>query len=95
MTSVLKWLRIVGIAEGISFLLLLGVAMPLKYLADQPMAVTIVGWIHGALFIGFLFLAWRTMDEYRKSFLWLITGFAASLLPFGTFLWDKQLKKMT
>lgn len=87
-------LRTVGIAEGISFLLLLGVAMPLKYLADMPMAVTVVGWIHGALFIAFLGLAWRAMDKYDKSFGWLLIGFVASLLPFGTFLWDRELKKI-
>src|SRR5262249_19012058 len=45
--------RIAGLAEGVSFLLLLGVAMPLKYFADYPMAVTVVGTIHGVLFILF------------------------------------------
>lgn len=92
--SLLKSLRITGIAEGISFLVLLGIAMPLKYLADMPMAVKVTGWIHGALFILFLGLAWRVMDKYRQGFLWLGIGFAASLVPFGTFIWDKQLKKL-
>lgn len=92
--SLLKSLRITGIAEGISFLVLLGIAMPLKYLADMPMAVKVTGWIHGALFILFLGLAWQVMDKYRQSFLWLGTGFVASLVPFGTFIWDKQLKKL-
>ena len=44
-------LRLVGILEGISFLVLLGIAMPLKYLAGQPEAVKVVGWAHGALFV--------------------------------------------
>ena len=57
MNKKLKWLRKAGIAEGISFLVLLGIAMPLKYLFDQPMAVTIVGWAHGVLFVVFIFLA--------------------------------------
>lgn len=92
--SLLKSLRIIGIAEGISFLVLLGIAMPLKYLADMPMAVKVTGWVHGALFILFLGLAWRVMDKYRQSFLWLGTGFVASLLPFGTFLWDRKLKEL-
>ncbi len=92
--SLLKSLRITGIAEGISFLVLLGIAMPLKYMADMPMAVKVTGWIHGALFILFLGLAWRVMDKYRQSFLWLGIGFVASLVPFGTFIWDKQLKKL-
>ena len=92
--SLLKSLRIAGIAEGISFLVLLGIAMPLKYLADMPMAVTVVGWAHGALFIAFLALAFRVMDKYNQSLLWLATGFLAALLPFGTFLWDRKLKAL-
>jgi integral membrane protein len=95
MNSVLTWLRMVGIAEGISFLLLLGVAMPLKYLANMPMAVTVVGWAHGVLFVAFLYLVWRTMDTYNKSFFWMMKGFVASLVPFGTFVWDRELKKMS
>ena len=49
--------RIVGIAEGISFLVLLLIAMPLKYLAGFPQAVLIVGWIHGFLFIVYIISA--------------------------------------
>ena len=46
-------LRAVGMVEAVSFLLLLGVAMPLKYFAGMPLAVKIAGWIHGLLFIAF------------------------------------------
>ena len=49
--------RKVAIAEGISFLVLLLIAMPLKYLANIPQPVTYVGWAHGVLFVAFLFLA--------------------------------------
>ena len=49
--SPIPWLRYTALAEGVSYLLLLGVAMPLKYLADMPMAVKIVGWAHGLLFM--------------------------------------------
>ncbi|MGN6531837.1 MAG: DUF3817 domain-containing protein, partial [Ginsengibacter sp.] len=51
----IRQLRWIGIAEGISFLLLLGVAMPLKYLYDFPVAVKVTGWIHGLLFILYSF----------------------------------------
>ena len=44
--------RFVGRLEAISFLTLLGIAMPLKYLGDMPQAVQVVGWIHGVLFVG-------------------------------------------
>ena len=49
----IRRLRMVGQVEAVSFLLLLGVAMPLKYLAGIPLAVKVVGWTHGLLFMGF------------------------------------------
>lgn len=60
----------------------------------MPMAVKVTGWIHGALFVLFIGLALRVMDQYRQSFWWLLKGFIASLLPFGTFFWDRSLKKL-
>lgn len=91
--KMLYWFRRIAIAEGISFLILLGIAMPLKYFAGMPMAVKLVGYVHGFLFIGFVALAWQTKDALNKSFIWFIGAFIASLLPFGTFVLDKQLKK--
>lgn len=93
MNKKLSWLRKTGIAEGISFLLLLGIAMPLKYLLKQPMAVTIVGWAHGILFVGFLFLAWEVKTDRNKSWKWFALAFLASVLPAGTFFFDKKLKE--
>lgn len=83
--------RIVGKIEGISFLLLLGVAMPLKYGMGIDMAVKIVGWAHGLLFIGLallVLLAW--LDKalpFRHAFLMMV----AALLPFGPFVIDRRL----
>ena len=93
MNKKLSWLRKAGIAEGISFLVLLGIAMPLKYLLNQPMAVTIVGWAHGVLFVAFLFLAWEVKTDRNKSFKWFATAFIASIVPTGTFFFDKKLKE--
>ena len=93
MNKKLSWLRKTGIAEGISFLLLLGIAMPLKYLLKQPMAVTIVGWAHGILFVAFLFLAWEVKTDRNKSGKWFALAFLASILPAGTFFFDKKLKE--
>ena len=93
MNNKLSWLRKAGIAEGISFLVLMGIAMPLKYFFQQPIAVTVVGWIHGVLFIVFIFLAWEFKTDRNKSLGWFATAFAAALLPAGTFIFDKQLKK--
>jgi integral membrane protein len=93
MTKKLTWLRRAGIAEGISFLLLLCVAMPVKYFLKQPMAVTIVGWIHGVLFMAFLFLAWEVKTDRNKTAKWFGIAFLASILPAGTFFFDKKLKQ--
>ena len=89
----LLWLRRTGIAEGISFLVLLGIAMPVKYLLKEPMVVTVVGWIHGVLFIAFLFLAWEYKTDRNKSFKWFALAFIASIVPTGTFFFDKKLKE--
>jgi len=93
MNKKLNWLRKAGIAEGISFLVLLGIAMPVKYILKQPMAVTVVGWIHGVLFIAFLFLAWEYKTDHNKSMKWFATAFLASILPTGTFFFDRKLKE--
>ncbi len=91
--KIVHWFRRIAIAEGISFLVLLGIAMPLKYFADSPMAVKITGYVHGFLFIAFVILAWETRSILNKSMAWFAGAFIASLLPFGTFVLDRQLKK--
>lgn len=93
MNKKLSWLRRAGIAEGISFLVLLCIAMPVKYFLKEPMAVTVVGWIHGVLFMAFLFLAWEVKTDRDKSAKWFGTAFLASILPAGTFFFDKKLKE--
>lgn len=86
-------MRRVGLLEGCSLLVLLFIAMPLKYIWQQPMAVTVVGWIHGALFVLFMFLALRVYAERDWPFKKLILAFVAAFLPFGTFVFDKKLKE--
>ncbi|MEL7089145.1 MAG: DUF3817 domain-containing protein [Planctomycetota bacterium] len=85
-------LRIIGIIEGVSFLLLLGVAMPLKYAAGMPEAVSVVGMAHGLLFIALWLAAawaWARGLPGRLAFLAMF----ASVLPFGPFLIDGKLKR--
>jgi integral membrane protein len=93
MRNSLARLRIIGDLEGISYLLLLGVAMPLKYKADMPQAVTWVGSLHGALFVAFC-AALLQVHIARK---WLLTrtllAFLSSLIPFGTFLLSRELRR--
>lgn len=85
--------RLTGLAEGVSFLVLLCIAMPLKYFANIPEAVKICGWIHGVLFVGFAVLAFLVMGKYNRSFGWLGKAILAALIPLGTFIFDRQLKK--
>ncbi len=85
--------RMIGIAEGISFLVLLLVAMPMKYFMEIPEAVKITGWIHGALFIAFIYFAIEVMGSLKKKITWFIKAFAAALIPCGTFIFDRQLKR--
>jgi integral membrane protein len=85
--------RYTGFAEGVSYLLLLGVAMPLKYLADVPEPVTVVGWVHGLLFMVYVgFAAWL---RYRRmlSTRWMLGCFVAALLPFGPFVIDARMPR--
>ena len=89
------WFRTIAIAEGISFLVLLFIAMPLKYFAGFPLAVTIVGFVHGILFIAFMIMAWEVKGGLHKNFKWYLLCFIAAILPFGTFVLDKSLKKET
>ena len=92
-TNSLKLLRKVGLLEGISLLVLLFIAMPLKYIWQEPGAVKIVGWIHGALFVLFMLLVMRVYDQHGWPFKKVILAFIAAFLPFGTFVFDKQLKE--
>ena len=89
----IEWFRKTAIAEGLSFLILLLVAMPLKYFAGLPQAVTFFGWVHGILFVAFLALSLETMRILNKSFLWFIKAFVSFFLPFGTFVLVRQMKK--
>lgn len=79
--------------EGYSYLALLGLAMPLKYLGGMPQAVTIVGSLHGFLFVAMGILALEVRGEAKHAWLWVLTAFVASIIPFGTFYWDKKWKK--
>lgn len=89
---VLRNLRIVGVVEGISFLVLLFIAMPLKYLAGMPTMVKYVGWAHGVLFVGFVLLLAIAQYTFRWSFIRLVLSFISSLIPFGTFILDRKLR---
>lgn len=92
-SKTVQYFKYIAIAEGVSFLVLLLIAMPLKYMAGMPLMVKYVGWAHGALFvlyIAMVFVVWRKLS-------WSIfqAGLAvlASVLPAGPFFVDKYLLK--
>lgn len=80
-----RLLRIVAILEGISFLVLLLVAMPLKYLAEMPAAVRYTGWLHGVLFMAFLFLILIHLNAGLIRFRTAVLAALAAVLPAGPF----------
>ena len=84
--------KIVAYAEGISFLLLLGIAMPLKHMAGIPEPVKYLGWVHGLLFILYMVALIQVFFKERLSILKLGLGAIAAFLPFGPFLFHRNLK---
>ena len=83
-------LRAIGFLEGLSFIILLGVAKPLKYLAGQPEAVRVVGMAHGLLFLLYLAAAVQAALEYKWTWRRTLLIAAASLVPFGPFYVDSK-----
>jgi integral membrane protein len=86
-------LRSLAFWEGVSYLALLFVAMPLKYLAGIPLAVRIAGTVHGALFVALFFSALHVYLTHGRKFRWGVEIAVASLIPFGTFILDGRLKR--
>lgn len=91
MKSPIPFLRTLGHVEAISFLLLLGIAMPLKYVAGMPQAVKVVGWAHGVLFVALGMALLRTMLVAKWSLGRGALVFAAAFVPFGPFLLDRRM----
>ena len=87
----LKQFRWVAFLEGLSFVLLLFVAMPLKYWAGLPLAVRIVGMVHGLLFVLFIGMLFRAAVERDWPMKRWGLALLSSLLPFGTFVFDRSL----
>ncbi len=86
-------LRIIGILEGISFLVLLCIAMPMKYAWGIPEAVKYTGWAHGLLFVLYIPAVPLAKKAMNWNFLWVLIAWGASLIPLGTFMLDRQLVK--
>jgi integral membrane protein len=86
-------LRRVGKLEAVSFLVLLGIAMPLKYIAHWPVGVKVVGSAHGALFVWFVISLWRAWRHAQLTWGQTFGIFVAALVPFGPFFIDRRLSR--
>ncbi|MFC4721888.1 DUF3817 domain-containing protein [Geojedonia litorea] len=93
MFSLLNVFRFVAFLEGLSYILLLGIAVPIKYLANDPQYVKLLGMPHGILFIAYIALAFTLKPEQSWSKSTFYKILVASIIPFGTFYIDKQYLK--
>src|SRR5688572_15454739 len=93
MNQKVKTFATVALIEGISFVLLVTVAMPLKYIFDFPVAVKVVGWAHGVLFLLYIILLMRCWIEYKWSIGRVFMYFVASLLPIVPFIVERKLRQ--
>ena len=87
-----KKFGLINTVEGYSYLVLLFIAMPMKYLLDIPLAVKIAGMAHGVLFVIFLYLGVKAWVATKWSLYQTIIFFIASLIPFGTFFTKSKIK---
>ena len=85
-----KIFRIAALLEGVSYLLLLFVAMPIKYLLEDPQYVKMLGMPHGMFFIGYVVLAFLIRSDYKWNSRQFMVILIASVIPFGTFYVDKK-----
>lgn len=89
LSSLLK----IAFAEGVSFFVLLFIAMPLKYIADMLLPVRIIGMLHGILFIAYAVALLQSSLAFKWPLKKIVIAFLLSFLPFGTFFLDRVLKK--
>ena len=86
----LRFFKIIALLEGISLLLLLFFAVPMKHLMHEPVYVRVIGMIHGLLFLAYVYLAFMVKGERKWNTKQFIIVLLASILPFGTFYMEKK-----
>jgi integral membrane protein len=89
----IKILRVISYLEGISYILLLFIAVPIKYYANDPSLVKLLGMPHGLLFVAFVILSFVNSKKYNWSFIKTIVVLISSIVPFGTFYVDYKYFK--
>ena len=89
----MKLFRIIALLEGLSYILLLFVAVPVKYSLGDPTYVKLLGMPHGILFVAYLGFAFYFKQEHNWSMKTLAIVLLASVMPFGTFYVDNKYLK--
>jgi integral membrane protein len=92
--SELRLLRSVVFVEGVSYLVLVFVAMPLKYFAGIPIAVRLVGGLHGFLFVSFLLALFQAKLEQKWQVREALRLLGASLIPGSLFWLDRRIRTL-
>ena len=87
----LLFLRILGLLEGLSYLALLGICMPMKYMYAMPAPTRYAGMIHGILFLAYCFWVLLVKNEKQWNTRITLLALIASLVPFGTFVADRKI----
>lgn len=86
--------RFMGMLEGSSLVILVFIAMPLKYWFDMPQAVTIIGTLHGYIFLAYIVAVVYAMISIRWPFRFTIGAVLSAFIPFGNFVLDSRLKNL-
>lgn len=89
----LPFFRIIALLEGVSYILLLFIATPVKYFLNEPKYVKLLGMPHGILFIMYIILAVIVGSNLKWNNKTMRTVLLASIIPFGTFYVDKKFLK--
>ncbi|AXH12717.1 DUF3817 domain-containing protein [Halarcobacter bivalviorum] len=94
LSNALGRFRVISAIEGLSFLILVFIAMPIKYIGGEPSLVKIVGMAHGVLFIIFMIslLEAKIKEEWENGF--ILQLFVLSLIPFGAFIIERRVKPL-
>jgi integral membrane protein len=95
MFSLFNSFKIIALLEGMSYILLLFVAVPIKYLANDPQYVKLLGMPHGVLFLAYIVLAIMLASDLKWNLKTILIVLAASIIPFGTFYVDRTYLKRT
>ena len=89
----IKVLRVISYLEGISYILLLFIAVPIKYYANDPSLVKLLGMPHGLLFVAYVILSLVNSKKYRWNSKKTLVVLISSVIPFGTFYVDYKYLK--